>query len=102
MHSNTYILTKLKRLSVIVTLLSLAACCAGMHTFEECAQETVTQEVEFLSTRQEEIAFKSSRTTSAVFRPLVMASYGDPSETQFLVCESERSSINGLGTYLRL
>ena len=73
-----------------------------MHTFEECAQETVTQEVEFLSTRQEGIAFNSARTSSANFRPLMMASFGELSETQFLVYESERSSLNGLGTYLRL
>ena len=102
MIKNTHLCTKLRRLSVGVTLLSLAFCCAGMHSFEECAQETVTQEIEFLSTRQEEIAFKSSLTSIPIYRPLVMAFFRGPSDSQFFVYKTERSSINGLGTYLRL
>ena len=102
MNKNSYNVTKLKRLSVIVTLLSLAFCCTGFHSFEECPHETVTQEVEFLSARQDESIVKDSQTASSFCLTPEMASSSCPSKLIAFVSVTERSAINGLGTYLRL
>lgn len=94
--------TKAKSLGVIVTLLALAFCCTGFHSFEECPQETVTQEVELLSARERDELISPSLAAVSFCRPIETVSSNRSTNTLRAVLLTERSAINGLGTYLRL
>ncbi len=89
-------------MGVIVTLLALAFCCSGFHSFEECPHETVTQEVELLSARDDDDPVGPSQIAVAFYRPLETVSSNRSTNSLTAVLATERSAINGLGTYLRL
>lgn len=94
--------SRVKNLGAIFALFTLAFCCSGFHSFEECAHETVTQEVELLSAREDDDVLASSRYVFSFFRPLEFApSRCFAASPTYVLC-SERTAINGLGTYLRL
>jgi len=95
-------ISKIRSLGVIVALLTLVFCSTGVHSFEECPHETVTQEVELLSTREDDGALRSTRPSGSFVRPLDSVLTRRVSTWSKRVMVTERSAINGLGTYLRL
>ena len=101
MKQNSDNATKVKSMGVIVTLLALAFCCSGFHSFEECPHESVTQEVELLSARDDD-DLVGSQIAVAFYRPLETVSSNRSTRSLTSVLATERSAINGLGTYLRL
>ncbi len=101
MKQNSDNATKVKSMGVIVTLLALAFCCSGFHSFEECPHESVTQEVELLSARDDD-DLVGSQIAVAFYRPLETVSSNRSTRSLTAVLATERSAINGLGTYLRL
>lgn len=101
MNQNSDNATKVKSMGVIVTLLALAFCCSGFHSFEECPHESVTQEVELLSARDDD-DLVGSQIAVAFYRPLETVSSNRSTRSLTAVLATERSAINGLGTYLRL
>lgn len=102
MKQNSDNATKVKSIGVIVTLLALALCCSGFHSFEECPHESVTQEVELLSARDDDDDLFGSQIAVAFYRPLETVSSNRSTRSLTSVLATERSAINGLGTYLRL
>ena len=101
MKQNSDNAPKVKSIGVIVTLLALALCCSGFHSFEECPHESVTQEVELLSARDDD-DLVGSQIGVAFYRPLETVSSNRSTRSLTSVLATERSAINGLGTYLRL
>ena len=101
MKQNSDNATKVKSIGVIVTLLALALCCSGFHSFEECPHESVTQEVELLSARDDD-DLVGAQIGVAFYRPLETVSSNRSTRSLTSVLATERSAINGLGTYLRL
>jgi hypothetical protein len=93
---------KIHKLSVLATLLAVAFCCTSSHAFEECLQEVVTQEVELFSARQDVSRENSKRILKSFYRPNVVVSPSISSFPPSVVVLTERSGLNGQGTYLRL
>ncbi len=60
------------------------------------------QEVELLSAREDDEVLATTRHVVAFFRPLETASTRCLAKSPTHMLVSERSAINGLGTYLRL
>ena len=93
---------RIRSLGAILALLMLAVCCTGFHSFEECSHETATQEVELLSAREDDEVLATTRNVFSFFGPLETASTRCLVKSPTYMLVSERSAINGLGTYLRL
>ena len=85
------------KLGVLATLLAVLSISSTQISFEECAAETASQEIELILERRVDAPRNSSHQLSTVrrdFRTIKL------SRNRFFVAARERTLMNGLGTHL--
>lgn len=90
-----------RSLSVIGTLMLTLVVTSTQGAFEECSEETVSQEIELVLGRREHRKTREIKQPNDIGCSLVRTPCTSDSATgELVIANSERSNLNGTGSYL--
>ena len=88
-------------LGVVSTLLAMLFVSSAQGAWEECSEETVTQEIELLVGRRQERRVEENDLVSVFQTPVAQQRpHSNPIQYRSFVVKTERENMNGSGTNL--